>query len=227
MSEEKKVELTDIQRLDKTPVYIPYNASYRRTRSNSSTVQEGSAYLKRYYSSIDAEIYFNNEYVEDIANIDWEIEQNSGFAIGYNSYTIDEYMIGSRIVKGFFEIRFTSPNYLFQVLDAAKSSKPFIESKKTITLPTHTRNTLQDTVITTNTENNDAGEHRADKFSYLWKPTFDIDVVFGQKSPAGDTVHIVLEDVKITGAKVGVGVDRPEAITEQYSFLAKDIRYIK
>ena len=37
---------SDIQQLDKTPVYVPYNVSYRKTRSSSSTVQEGSAYLK-------------------------------------------------------------------------------------------------------------------------------------------------------------------------------------
>ena len=59
---------SDIQQLDKTPVYVPYNVSYRKTRSSSSTVQEGSAYLKRYYSCIDAELYFNNEYVEDISS---------------------------------------------------------------------------------------------------------------------------------------------------------------
>lgn len=221
---------TDIQQLDKTPVYIPYNVSYKKTRSSSSQVTEGSAYLKRYYSSIDAEIYFNNEYVEDISGINWIVDQPTANAYGYNSYTVDEFMIGNRLITGEFAIRFTSPNYLFQILEAArKSNRPLIESQKTITLPTHERNTWQDNVITNNTDNGDVGEYRADKFSYLWKPTFDIDVVFGQKSPAGDTVHIVIEDVKIIKANHGVSVDNIKGapVTEVYSFVAKDIRYIK
>ena len=61
------------------------------------------------------------------------------------------------------------------------------------------------------------------------KPTFDIDIVFGQKSPAGDTVHIVLEDVKIIKANHGLGVDNIKGypVTEIYTFYAKDVRYIK
>lgn len=221
---------TDIQQLDKTPIYVPYNVSYRKTRSSSSTVQESSAYLKRYYSCIDAELYFNNEYVEDISSIDWVVDQPVKNAYGYNSYTVDEYMIGNRLISGTFSIRFTSPNYLFQILEAArKSNKPLIESQKTIELPTHERNTWQDNVITNNVNNGDVGEYRADKFSYLWKPTFDIDIVFGQKSPAGDTVHIVLEDVKIIKANHGLGVDNVKGfpVTEIYTFYAKDVRYIK
>ena len=221
---------SDIQQLDKTPVYVPYNVSYRKTRSSSSTVQEGSAYLKRYYSCIDAELYFNNEYVEDISSIDWVVDQAVQNAYGYNSYTVDEYMVGNRLISGTFAIRFTSPNYLFQILEAArKSNRPLIESQKTIELPTHERNTWQDNVITDNVNNGDVGEYRADKFSYLWKPTFDIDIVFGQKSPAGDTVHIVLEDVKIIKGNHGLGVDNIKGypVTEIYTFYAKDVRYIK
>jgi hypothetical protein len=41
----------------------------------------------RYYSSIDAEIYFGDIYVGEIKNITWNIQQNSLPLYGYNSYT--------------------------------------------------------------------------------------------------------------------------------------------
>ena len=107
------------QPLDQRPIHTPYVTTYHR-RKTANGFSIDSAYLKRYFSMIDAEIFFGNEYVEDLATIDWSVNQNALPIFGYNSYTYDEVARGSRIISGSFTINFTSPNYLFDILKTAE-----------------------------------------------------------------------------------------------------------
>ena len=66
----------DPNQLDRRPAWIDTNTEYHRTKTSSGLVVD-SAIIKRYYSVIDAEIYFGNEYVEDVADISWQIIQKS------------------------------------------------------------------------------------------------------------------------------------------------------
>ena len=61
--------------LDKRPIQTPIITSFEKTKKGNS-ITLGSAFLKRYYSVIDAEIYFGNHFVEDINTINWTINQN-------------------------------------------------------------------------------------------------------------------------------------------------------
>ena len=101
--------------LDTRPIDTPTVASYHRTKTKEGIKVDGK-YYKRYYSVIDAEIYFGNEYVEDVCYIDWSVSQNTLPLFGYNSYTYDELAQGNRLITGTFDINFTSPNYLFEIL---------------------------------------------------------------------------------------------------------------
>lgn len=214
--------------LNRTPIYVPYNETRRRRRTaNGITIDDIT--LKRYYSSINAEIYFNNEYVEDIVDIIWNVNQAHLPIYGYNSYTFDEVAIGSRIIQGSFSIAFTSPNYLFGILDAITTEAP-ITSQEYIFQPTE-RNTLEPNgSIAKQVE----GSREGTKFQELWPKTFDIDIVYGNKKDAregtvvnqDDEVHIILEDVRLLNVTSGASIKDPSVVTEVYQFVARDLKTI-
>ena len=79
--------------LNQTPVYTPFVASYDRVKTENGVQEISKQYLKRYYSSIDAQIYFGNYYVEDVSDIQWTVQQKNLPIYGFNSYTFDEIAI--------------------------------------------------------------------------------------------------------------------------------------
>lgn len=93
-----------------------------------NTVNKGSnnQYTKRYYSSTEAQVFFsgaegellpNNGLVDEVVQIQFTVQQNVMPLFGYNSYVYDEVAVGSRVVQGALSINFTSPNYLFDLLE--------------------------------------------------------------------------------------------------------------
>ena len=205
--------------LDKTPAHVPYVQSYKRKKTQEGLEESSSAILKRYYSSIDAEIYLGNEYVEDICDIQWEIKQNNLPIFGYNSYTADDIAIGSRIVTGVFSIRFTSPNYLFKVLEAAKE-------EQIITMTSY-KTATHDRVLGEPTGKMDgslSGLLEGTKRKELWPQKFDIDIVYGKPSRGNREVHVFLTEVRIINCVSGATISNPTPVTEMYNFVAKDIK---
>ena len=89
-----------------------------------SKTQKGAVFnvngTKRYYSSIDVNIYIGNTYIDEAVNIAIDVQQNTVPLFGYNSYTYDDVAQGSRIIKGMFTINMTKPKFLFDVLETAK-----------------------------------------------------------------------------------------------------------
>lgn len=205
--------------LDKTPIYVPYVASYGRKKTADGLVENESATLKRYYSSIDAELYFGNEYVEDICDIQWQLQQNHLPIFGYNSYMADDIAIGSRIVQGTFSIRFTSPNYLFKILEAAKEEQVmFMNSYK---IAPHDR-VLGEAEGAK--DENLKGVVSGTKHKELWPETFDIDIVYGKPARGSRDVHVFLTGVRILSCVSGASASSPVPVTEVYQFVAKDIK---
>jgi len=204
--------------LDKTPVYTPYVASYRRQKTKDGLV-ENSAILKRYYSSIDAEIYFGNEYVEDICDIQWQVHQGNQPIFGYNSYTADEIAIGSRLVQGTFAIRFTNPNLLFKILESAKAQQEMLMSSYKVALHDRVIGEAQGAI-----DQNLQGSTVGVKHKELWPETFDIDIVYGKPDRASREVHVFLTNVRILSCSSGATVTSPAPLTEVYQFVAKDIK---
>ena len=207
--------------LDKTPVFTPYSSSYKKRKTENGIVEADSATLKRYYSSIDAEIYFGNEYVEEVCDIDYHVQQQMQPIYGFNSYTYDYVAVGTRIIQGTFAIRFISPNYLFDILKTAQEGS--ITNMKSFVVPVHERNTLLAEGTQNKTWN---GQKSSDKFHCLWPETFDIDIIFGGKSNAGDAVHVVLEGVRILSCANGLSSSQPTPVTESYQFVANDIKTV-
>lgn len=209
--------------LDKTPFYIPVNSTYTKKKTANGVEESDIATIKRYYSPIDAEIYFGDYYVEDIVDINFAISQQNIPIFGYNSYTTDQIVVGSRILSGQFTINFTSPGYLFKLLSMAKSSSTLPSDTSSYILSQKERNNLlpkgkQDTYY--------KGEIAGDNTKELWPETFDIDVVYGQKSDAGDAVHLVIEGVRILSCQQGASAHANVPATENYSFIAKDYKVL-
>ena len=211
----------DVTLLDRKTAWVDGNVEYHRIKTPNGFAVD-SAILKRYYSVIDAEVYFGNEYVEDVHDIDWAIRQNVQPLFGYNSYTYDEVARGTRLIVGNFTIAFTSPNYLFSILkEANKANKTLIENMATYDIPK-----LSDT-IEAQPRGKDYGSREKGHNAAMWPETFDIDIIVGEKTSIGNPVHIIILGAVIQSSQMVLNASAsggPPAIMEQYSFIAQDIR---
>lgn len=209
--------------LDRRPAWTDTNIEYHRTKTNDGFMVD-SAYIKRYYSVIDAEVYFGNEYVEDVCNIDWTVRQNVMPLFGYNSYTYDEVSRGSRLVIGSFTINFTSPNYLFSILaEANKKNTALISSMTDYTVPALS-SSIEPKLNGKLLGSKERGHH-----ANMWPQTFDIDIIFGEKTGAGNPVHIILLGCAINSCQIVLSASTaqsPPVVLEQYNFIAQDIRTV-
>lgn len=212
-----------IKDLDKRPIHTPYITSFNRKKTENG-IEITSAVLKRYYSVIDAEIYFENEYVEDIADINWGITQNVMPLFGYNSYIYDEVARGSRLIRGTFNINFISPNYLFDLLNRLDESMITNLSSYLVHAPS-----IKAGEVVSQIDTSLEGVRTNAATAPIWNKTFDIDVIFGEKTGIGDPVHIILNGVAIQSCSTvlsGYAAGTPPVVQEQYTFIAKDIETI-
>lgn len=195
------------------------NVGHKKTADG---IEASSYYFKRYFSVLDAEIYFGNQFVEDVAHIDWQVQQNNMPLFGYNSYTYDEMARGNRIIAGSFDINFTTPKYLYQILQAAgKELDNSITNMKSYNVPT------LDGKETPAINKSLYGETTGSKHYPKWPDTFDIDIIFGQKTAVGNPVHIVLEGVVLGSCQMildGAAAGTPPNVMERYTFYARDIK---
>lgn len=203
--------------LGNRPIYTHYTSNYAKKKTQEGFAYD-SAFLKRYYSMLDAEIYFGNRYVEDAQEVNWSVTQGQLALFGYNSYVYDEIAIGSRLIQGQFAIHFTSPNYLFDLLKEAENGSIFSLGDYSVTKAKEEL-TLEEKRTSGIVEKNfsDAAP--------LWPQAFDIDVIFGQKTGRGNPVHVVLEGAVIKDCRMGVGVSG-ESVVEIYSFIARDVKTV-
>ena len=206
--------------MDKTPLYVPFVTGYKRTKTANGIKEQPNAIMKRYYSSIDAELYFGNEYVEDVCDIQWSLNQQNLPIFGFNSYTADEIHVGSRLISGTFSIRFTSPNYLFKLLEIAAKQNAFYNQSSYI-IPTHDRVLGE---VTGALDDSVRGVVAGTNTKELWPETFDIDIVYGKPARGLDEVHVVLEGVRIINLVSGASSSNPTPLTETYQFVAKDMK---
>jgi len=209
-----------VKELDKRPIHTPY-ITVRDRKKSANGFQEGAAYLRRFYSPIDAEIYFGDYFVECCSGLEWTVQQNTQPLFGYNSYVYDEVAQGNRIIQGRFAITVPSPNYLYKMLETAREDP--ITTMESYVIPTHERiaNKIIGAVNTDLQGEIDNPEHNC-----IWPQTFDIDVMMGQSTGVGDPVHYVLEGVKLTSCNVLFQYSANNAVMEAYTFIARDIKTI-
>lgn len=217
------------------PDFVNYVSSLAGTRKDSQT--HGTT-NKRYYSSIDAEIYFGDFYVDEVVHIAYSVEQNIMPLYGYNSYVFDEMAIGSRIINGQFTINFTKSNYLIDLLDKLESSSVKLFGESVMKEDDGEESDLiagNSSDLSHATTVNKTGSNQFTSTSYqgikqskrpLWHTGFDIDVMFGRgTSKSSVTEHVMLEGVYLAGSSINLD-HSGQPVSETYTFMARDIRNV-
>lgn len=195
----------------------------------------GSSIYKRYYSDINAELYINGEWFEDIVSISWTVAQGTMPLYGYNSYIYDDVAQGSREIRGGFAINFTKPDILTEFIAAHKNNSTYAATKngtsyEAKSIAENTNGTIIDGAATKIVENPAHDSIWTWRSNGVPKPRFDIDIVFGElENLRGTNIlpnHIILWDCVLQSNGIGITADKGSLI-ESYNFLARDFKVIK
>ena len=214
MSEIKEQALRELRTM---PGYTNYVVGANKNLSGVLS----SAFLKRYYSNLDAEIYINGEWVEDISPIQWSIDQQTMPIYGYNSYIFDDIAQGSRIITGSFTLAFTEPRRLEEVI------KTYLATNENAKKVSYEEVITQLSIKTVELNRNGKKLISNKVHMPLWAgEKFDIDIVCGEyETTGGEAVHIILKDCYLTGTKSVRSKDGGVA-EELYTFIGRDFKTI-
>lgn len=168
----------------------------------------------RYYSSIDAEIYFGDIYVGEVTQIGWSIQQQTIPLYGYNSYTFDDVAVGSRIIQGQFAINFTERNFLTRLQSDAKFQKI-------------ARRMYSDDIPVADTASGQIySDFRQKLHLPIWDKGFDLVIGFGEDPKSNNSstysTYLVINCVQVNGSSMQLDANG-DPIQEIYTFIARDI----
>lgn len=175
--------------------------------SNTSN-SRGNEYVQ-YYSSLDADILFGGQFIDEVLNIAWQVQQNAMPIFGYNSYTFDDIAVGSRMVSGQFTVNFTEANYLSRVLSTLTA----------ISRKTYNKDVPAQSVY--------AEVDKRRRNLPMWDKGFDIVIGFGEKTASGPQEYnqvTMLDCCQITGCTQQLDYNG-EPLTETYTFIARDMKF--
>ena len=182
--------------------YFTYGASASDRDLVTSTVNY-SGVLKRYFSSLDAEVFIGGERILDINRIDFTYEEKKLPLYGFNSFIPSKVIVGQKIIQGTFVINFTEVGYLAKLIERVKESKLASEYDK-------------------------VGKSCSTENAALFKKSFDILIGYGGHDVPNEIsyneTYQLLEGVYITGYQQILDTSG-EPIFEVYSFLAKNLNY--
>lgn len=184
--------------------YFTYGTSASNRDLVTSTVNyEGK--LKRYFSSLDAEIFIGGERIIDINRIDYSYEEKKLPIYGFNSFMPSRIIVGQKIIQGTFVINFTEVGYIANLLESIDESE--------IANP-------WDKVGQSCDPNNAA----------LFKKSFDILIGYGGYNVPHEAsfrnTYQTLRGVHINGYQQILDISG-EPIYEVYSFIARDLHFNK
>lgn len=168
----------------------------------TSTTQY-SGQLKRYFSSLDAEIFIGGERLLDISRLDFSYEEKKMPFYGFNSFMPSRVFTGQKIIQGTFIINFTEPGYIAKLLQKIPASA-----------------LQRDTEL--------VGQSCSIENSPLFAKAFDILVGYGGYNVNNEQSfrnnYQILEGVYINGYQQMLDTSG-EPIYEMYSFIAKNLKF--
>lgn len=175
----------------------PHIVTSANNRNNLST---------RYFSAVDADLYFGDQFIDEVVSIQWQVQQNVLPIFGYNSYTFDDLAVGNRIVNGQFAVNYIESNYLTKVMKAMKkiNRKMYGEDKPVISAFSDSDRQRRNTPI--------------------WDAGFDLLVGYGEKNKDAYEQVIILDCCQLTGCAQQLD-SNGEPILEIYSFIARDMKF--
>lgn len=182
--------------------YFTYGVSASdRDLITSTTTYSGIH--KRYFSSLDAEIFIGGERLLDINRIDFSYEEKKLPYYGFNSFVPSRIFVGQKIVQGTFVINFTEPGYIAKLLQ--KIDKSDLSSEYDL-----------------------IGQACSEENAPLFGKQFDILVGYGGYNIASEAsfnnTHLIIQGVSVNGYQQMLDTSG-EPVMEMYSFIAKAIKF--
>ena len=101
--------------------YFTYEGNLRDRNKFTSTVNTSFG-TKRYFSSLDTEVYFGSEQIDEMVAIDFTVSEPKLPIYGFNSFYANRIISGRRTIQGTFAINFTSHLYLYNILSKIEDS---------------------------------------------------------------------------------------------------------
>lgn len=164
----------------------------------STNVKNPNGNTVRYFSGTNAEIFFNNLYIDEASSIEFLVNQSTMLIYGYNSYVYDSVAKGSRMIQGNFTINFTNSCYMYNVLNTLQT----LENKGKLPVSSSGPLWNKGFDIYLSYGNNTSNPTKADSEQI-----------------------IKLLDVHLTGSQTKTSGKTGDPIEEVYSFVAKDIDF--
>ncbi len=176
-------------------------AASDRDLVTSTTMYSGQ--LKRYFSSLDAEVFIGGERILDIVRLDFSYEEKKMPFYGFNSFWPSRIFVGQKIIQGTFAINFTEPGYIAKLLQKIDGSA------------------AQDSTSL-------VGQTCSLENSPLFGKAFDILVGYGgfnvENEASFRNTHQILEGVMVNGYSQILDTSG-EPVMEVYSFMAKNLKF--
>lgn len=169
----------------------------------------------RYYSAVDAELFFGDIFIDEVTNISWAVQQQAMPLFGYNSFTFDDVAVGSRMVQGTFAVNFTKSNYLMSI----QNDKEF----NAISRRTYGVDNPHEGVFSSSNPKRRLGLP-------LWDHGFDIVIGFGEQKNSKSLVsntystYVILDCCQLVSSQMSLDYNG-EPVQEIYTFIARDIKY--
>lgn len=185
--------------------YFSYGTNFNNSNRDlvTSTVRYENQ-TKRYFSSLDAEIYMGGVRVLDIYRIDFSYQENKMPIYGFNSFIPSKVIVGQKLIQGTFVINFTKPGYIAELLN----------------------NTMKESSIAN--EYDKVGSSCDPNNSALFKKPFDILIGYGGYKTDNEVSYRsccqTLQGVYITGFQQILDVSG-EPVYETYSFIARNFTF--
>ena len=102
------------------PYYV-YGGNLLNREKYTSVVRIGDV-EKRYFSSIDTDVYFGDTLIDEMVAFDFIIEEKKIPIYGYNTYVPKRIITGQKTIQGSFAINFTRTFNLKYILDEVAES---------------------------------------------------------------------------------------------------------
>lgn len=182
--------------------YFSYGAfASDRDLITSTTTYAGVQ--KRYFSSLDAEMYIGEERILDIVRIDFAYEEKKMPYYGFNSFMPSKMFVGQKLIQGTFAINFTEAGYIAKLLQKIEKSK-----------------LAKDYDL--------IGQTCSDENAPLFGIPFDILVGYGghniKSEVSLNTTYLEIQGVYVNGYQQILDTSG-EPVMETYSFIAKSLAF--
>lgn len=189
--------------------YFTYDTNLRDRNLYTSTVNTPFG-IKRYFSSLDSEIFFGATQIEEVFAIDFTVAEPKLPIYGYNSFYPNRIVAGRRTVQGTFAINFTDTIYILNILDSIDDSV--------------LKNDYEALIYRCPGEDS-TGLGIGN--SAIFTKQFDITISYGygkSNDPSYNGCYQTLVGVQIVDYRQALDTEG-NPILDMFSFIAKDIRY--